>query len=180
MNLATILVEERKKKEETQQKVADTLYISRQSLSNWENGKNFPDVPMLIELSNYYDFSLDIIKGDPQFMKKVKKDYELINTKKANQKYSILLIIVTSLILLCILLLYVTVSFNKLAYQHYKGIMDSPLWVPKVFGYGLSINPYNKIGRILTIVLVIFLDFLFVALIIAILFFGYPATSFIH
>lgn len=206
MNLATILVEERKKKEETQQKVADTLYISRQSLSNWENGKNFPDVPMLIELSNYYDFSLDIIKGDLQFMKKVKKDYELINTKKANQKYSILLIIVTSLILLlsllliplsqnnvtllngitivifllCILLLYVTVSFNKLAYQHYKGIMDSPLWVPKVFGYGLSINPYNKIGRILTIVLVIFLDFLFVALIIASLFFGYPATSFIH
>ena len=139
-------------------------------------------------------------------MKKVKKDYELINTKKANKKYSILLIILTSLILLlsllliplsqnnvtllngitivifllCILLLYVTVSFNKLAYQHYKGIMDSPLWVPKVFGYGLSINPYNKIGRILTIVLVIFLDFLFVALIIASLFFGYPATSFIH
>lgn len=34
MNLATILVEERKKKGETQQKVADTLYISRQSLSN--------------------------------------------------------------------------------------------------------------------------------------------------
>lgn len=160
---------------------------------------------MLIELSNYYDFSLDIIKGDPQFMKKVKKDYELINTKKANKKYSILLIILTSLILLlsllliplsqnnvtllngitiiilllCILLLHVTVSFNKLAYQHYKGIMGSPLWVPKVFGYGLSINPYNKIGRILTIVLVIF-RFLFVALIIAILFFGYPATSFIH
>ena len=58
--------------------------------------------------------------------------------------------------------------------------MGSPLWVPKVFGYGLSINPYNKIGRILTIVLVIFLDFLFVALIIAILFFGYPDKSFIH
>ena len=120
-------------------------------------------------------------------MKKVKKDYELINTKKANKKYSILLIILTSLILLlsllliplsqnnvtllngitiiifllCILLLHVTVSFNKLAYQHYKGIMGSPLWVPKVFGYGLSINPYNKIGRILTIVLLILLDLLF-------------------
>ena len=60
MKLATVLVEERKKKGETQQKVADTLYISRQSLYNWENGKNFPEVPMLIELSNYYDFSLDI------------------------------------------------------------------------------------------------------------------------
>lgn len=139
-------------------------------------------------------------------MKQVKKDYELINTKKANKKYSILLIILTSLILLlsllllplsqnnitllnsitvlifllCILLLHVTVSFNKLAYQHYKGISDSPLWVPKAFGYGLSINPYNKIGRILTIVLLILLDLLFIGLIIAILLFGYPATSFIH
>ena len=156
MNLATILVEERKKRRNAT-KVADTLYIPRQSLSNWENGKNFPDVPMLIELSNYYDFSLDIIEGDPQFMKKVKKDYELINTKKANKKYSILLIIVTSLILLlsllliplsqnnvtllngitivifllCILLLHVTVSFNKLAYQHYKGIMDFPFGCQK-------------------------------------------------
>ncbi|MGL4334954.1 MAG: XRE family transcriptional regulator, partial [Lactococcus garvieae] len=53
-------------------------------------------------------------------------------------------------------------------------------WVPKAFGYGLSINPYNKIGRILTIVLLIFLDLLFIGLIIAILLFGYPATSFIH
>lgn len=146
MKLATVLVEERKKKGETQQKVADTLYISRQSLYNWENGKNFPEVPMLIELSNYYDFSLDIIKGDAQFMQQVKKDYELINTKKANKKYSILLIILTSLILLlsllllslsqnnitllnsitvlifllCILLLHVTVSFNKLDNQANK------------------------------------------------------------
>ncbi|MDN6538510.1 MAG: helix-turn-helix domain-containing protein, partial [Lactococcus sp.] len=45
MNLSSILVAERKKKGETQQKVADALYISRQSLSNWENGKNFPDIP---------------------------------------------------------------------------------------------------------------------------------------
>lgn len=196
---------EEKKEKRSKRSLIHSI-ISRQSLSNWENGKNFPDVPMLIELSNYYDFSLDIIKGDAQFMKQVKKDYELINTKKANKKYSILLIILISLILLlsllllplsqnnitllnsitvlifllCILLLHVTVSFNKLAYQHYKGISDSPLWVPKAFGYGLSINPYNKIGRILTIVLLIFLDLLFIGLIIAILLFGYPATSFIH
>ena len=206
MDLSTILVEERKKKGVTQQEVADTLYISRQSLSNWENGKNFPDVPMLIELSNYYGFSLDIIKGDTQFMKQVKKDYELINTKKANKKYSILLIILISLILLlsllllplsqnnitllnsitvlifllCILLLHVTVSFNKLAYQHYEGIADSPLWVPKAFGYGVSINPYNKVGKILTIALLVILDLFFIGAVVAIVFLDYPATSFIH
>jgi len=53
MKLATVLVKEQKKKGETQQKDADTLYISRQSLSNWENRKNFPDVLMLIGRSNY-------------------------------------------------------------------------------------------------------------------------------
>lgn len=206
MDLSTILVEERKKKGVTQQEVADTLYISRQSLSNWETGKHFPDVPMLVELSNYYDFSLDIIKGDTQFMKQIKKDYELINTKKANKKYSVLLIILTVLILLisvvllplagnhitlikylviidlllCILLLHVAVRFDKIVYQHYDGIPDSPLWVPKSFGYGVSINPYNKVGKILTIVLLISLDLFFIGIIIAILFLGYSATSFIH
>lgn len=206
MELSTVLVEERKKKGVTQQSVADALYISRQSLSNWENGKNFPDVPMLIELSNYYDFSLDIIKGDTQFMEQVKKDYELINTKKANKKYSIILIVLTTLIvlfsvvlvplvshnitllnsvtvvisLLCIALMHVAVGFTKVAYQHYKGLPDSPLWVPKAFGYGVSINPYNKFGRILTLALLIIIDLLFIGMSIAILFLGYSATSFMH
>ncbi|MGV8957399.1 helix-turn-helix transcriptional regulator [Lactococcus lactis] len=40
----------------TQQNVADELFLTRQSLSNWENGENFPDIPTLIELSNYYGF----------------------------------------------------------------------------------------------------------------------------
>ena len=114
MELSTILVEERKKKGITQQEVADTLYITRQSLSNWENGKNFPDIPMLVELSKYYDFSLDIIKGDSLLMNQVQKDYELINTKKANKKYSVLLVILTALIVLTSVVLIPLVSNNKI------------------------------------------------------------------
>lgn len=206
MELATILVSERKKKGETQQKVADALYISRQSLSNWENGKNFPDIPMLVALSNYYDFSLDIIKGDEQLMKQVKKDYELINTKKANKKYSVLLIILSVLILLnavvvspllahhpillkyttvitlllTIVLLHVSIRFTKLAYQQYEDIPDSPLWVPRTFGIGISINPYNKVGRRITIALLVIFDLLFIGMIIAMLFWHLPASALIH
>lgn len=206
MELSTILVEERKKKGITQQEVADTLYITRQSLSNWENGKNFPDIPMLVELSKYYDFSLDIIKGDAQLMNQVQKDYELINTKKANKKYSVLLVILTALIvltsvvliplvsnnkillksftlfdlLLCIVLIHTAVKFSKIVYQYYEGIPNSPLWVPKVFGYGISINPYNKFGKIITIALLVILDLFFIGAVVAIVFLDYPATSFIH
>lgn len=198
MELSTILVEERKKKGITQQEVADTLYITRQSLSNWENGKNFPDIPMLVELSKYYDFSLDIIKGDAQLMNQVQKDYELINTKKANKKYSVLLVILTALIvltsvvliplvsnnkillksftlfdlLLCIVLIHTAVKFSKIVYQYYEGIPNSPLWVPKVFGYGISINPYNKFGKIITIALLVILDFFFIGVGITMIFFG--------
>lgn len=206
MELATILVTERKKKGETQQKVADALYISRQSLSNWENGKNFPDIPMLIALSIYYDFSLDMIKGDEQFMKQVKKDYELINTKKANKKYAVLLIILLVLILLitvvvmplvmhnamlfkyitvitlllCIIILHVSIGFTKIAYQQYDGMPDSPFWVPRTFGIGVSINPYNKVGKIVTISLLVIFDLFFIGMSIAILFFGLPASSIVH
>lgn len=198
MELSTILVEERKKKGITQQEVADTLYITRQSLSNWENGKNFPDIPMLVELSKYYDFSLDIIKGDAQLMNQVQKDYELINTKKANKKYSVLLVILTALIvltsvvliplvsnnkillksftlfdlLLCIVLIHTAVKFSKIVYQYYEGIPNSPLWVPKVFGYGISINPYNKFGKIITIAILVILDLFFIGVGITMIFFG--------
>ncbi|WP_349651875.1 helix-turn-helix transcriptional regulator [Lactococcus lactis] len=95
----------------TQQNVADELFLTRQSLSNWENGENFPDIPTLIELSNYYGFSLDTIKGDEYLIKQVKKDYEylikqvkkdyeLINFKKANKKYSLTLTILLVIIML--------------------------------------------------------------------------------
>ena len=53
MKLSEVLVSERKKAGKTQQNVADDLFLTRQSLSNWGNGKNFPDIPILIELSNY-------------------------------------------------------------------------------------------------------------------------------
>lgn len=198
MELSTILVEQRKKKDETQQKVADNLFITRQSLSNWENGKNFPDIPMLIELSNYYNFSLDIIKGDTELMNKVQKDYELINTEKANKKYSVLLIVLTVLIvlmavviiplvtsnksltkfvtvfilMLSIILIHVAVKFGKVVYQNYEGMPNPPLWVPKSFGYGISVNPYNKVGKIITIALTVILDLFFIGTGIAILYFS--------
>ena len=163
-----------------------------------ENGKNFPDIPMLIELSNYYNFSLDIIKGDTELMNKVQKDYELINTKKANKKYSVLLIVLTVLIvlmavviiplvtsnksltkfvtvfilMLSIILIHVAVKFGKVVYQNYEGMPNPPLWVPKAFGYGISVNPYNKVGKIITIALTVILDLFFIGTGIAILYFS--------
>jgi len=69
-----ILKEKRKDLGLTQQEVADKLNVSRQTISNWEVGKSYPDTPTLIEISNFYNLSLDyMLKGDLNFMKKIEK-----------------------------------------------------------------------------------------------------------
>ena len=54
----------------TQEKVAEELNVSRQTISNWENEKSYPDIISVIGLSNLYSISLDdLLKGDEKMMK---------------------------------------------------------------------------------------------------------------
>jgi transcriptional regulator with XRE-family HTH domain len=49
----------------TQGEVAQKFFITRQTISNWENEKTYPDVASLIKLSDYYHISLDtLLKED--------------------------------------------------------------------------------------------------------------------
>lgn len=73
--IAEVLRSRRQELHLTQQAVADHLHVTRQTVSNWETGKNYPDVPTLIELSNYYGLSLDyLLKGDAQMIQQLKKE----------------------------------------------------------------------------------------------------------
>lgn len=60
----------------SQDELAQQIYVSRQTISNWETGKNYPDVKSLLLLSTLFHVTLDIlIKGDLQEMKE-KVNYE--------------------------------------------------------------------------------------------------------
>jgi transcriptional regulator with XRE-family HTH domain len=64
----------------TQEELADKIFVSRQTISNWENNKNYPDIKSLLFLSSLFRVSLDIlIKGDIKEMK------EKINTDDVNE-----------------------------------------------------------------------------------------------
>ena len=53
----------------TQEQVADKINVSRQTISNWENEKSYPDIIDRIDMSNLYSISLDeILKGDDKLM----------------------------------------------------------------------------------------------------------------
>lgn len=59
----------------TQQQAADSLNVTRQAISNWENGNNYPDIPTLINISELYQVSLDyLLKGDQALMTKFQTD----------------------------------------------------------------------------------------------------------
>ena len=68
----------------TQEKAAEKIDVSSQTISNWENEKSYPDIISVIELSNLYSISLDdLLKGDDAKMEHLQ---ESTNVVKSNQK----------------------------------------------------------------------------------------------
>lgn len=54
----------------SQNTLAEKVYVSRQTISNWENDKSYPDIKSLVLLSEIFEVSLDqLIKGDVEMMR---------------------------------------------------------------------------------------------------------------
>lgn len=62
----------------SQEELAERLYVSRQTISNWENGKSYPDIHSLLLLSTLFQVSLDeLVKGDIEMMEEEIKETEI-------------------------------------------------------------------------------------------------------
>ena len=84
----------------TQESVAEKVNVSRQTISNWENEKSYPDIISVIELSNLYSISLDeLLKGDEKMMEHLE---ESTNVVKSTRKLigAILMNIITVILLI--------------------------------------------------------------------------------
>ncbi|WP_105300776.1 helix-turn-helix domain-containing protein [Anaerococcus marasmi] len=96
------LKEARLKKNMTQEEVAEKIFVSRQSISNWENNKTYPDIGNVIALSDLYEISLDeLLKGSDNFMKHLEESTDLV---KSNKK--LIGIIILALITMIIIALF--------------------------------------------------------------------------
>lgn len=97
MELGNQIRKYRKELEISQEKLAEKIYVSRQTISNWENDKNYPDINSLLRLSEVFNISLDIlIKGD---LKKMKKDINEKDRKDFSKISNILAVLFGLLIL---------------------------------------------------------------------------------
>lgn len=56
----------------SQEELAEAVYVTRQTISNWENSKSYPDIKSLLILSNFFSVSVDyLVKGDIKKMKDI-------------------------------------------------------------------------------------------------------------
>lgn len=78
MNLSKQIKKHRERLSLSQEGLAEKLYVSRQTISNWENEKSYPDVHNLLLLSVLFDVSLDeLVKGDVEQMKETIEKTEM-------------------------------------------------------------------------------------------------------
>mgnify|MGYP003286301775 CR=1 FL=1 len=94
----------------TQEKVADELQVSRQTISNWENEKSFPDIVSVIKLSDLYKISLDeLLKGDMEMIRHLE---ESTNVVTSNKKL-LIMIALNGLLIFLLLLFSSMIAQNK-------------------------------------------------------------------
>lgn len=71
MEIGNRIREERDKHGLSQEDLANEIFVSRQTVSNWETGKTYPDVQSLLLLSNLFGVTIDsLVKGDEVEMAK--------------------------------------------------------------------------------------------------------------
>lgn len=117
----------------SQEELAEKIFVSRQTISNWENNKNYPDVKSLLLLSSLFSVSLDIlIKGDLEEMKEKIKTEDIDGFKHDSNIFSILLL---STILLPVPLL------------RFMGYVGAGIWGLIAIGaiyYAIRVEKYKK------------------------------------
>ena len=93
MELGKQIKMHRQEAELSQEELANRVYVSRQTISNWENDKSYPDVNSLVLLSEIFQISLDnLIKGDIGVMKEVIQKEEIEKMNRYGRIYTIMLI----------------------------------------------------------------------------------------
>jgi len=94
MELGNRIKEFRKKINLSQEELAEKIYTSRQTISNWENNKTYPDINSLKLLSNIFDVSLDnLIEGDIEKMKNKVEENDIKGFKMLSWIFTIEMVI---------------------------------------------------------------------------------------
>ncbi|CAI6082832.1 helix-turn-helix domain-containing protein [Cohnella sp. JJ-181] len=85
---------ERKRKGWSQEELAEKLYVSRQSVSKWENGQNYPGIEIIIKVSDLFEVTIDeLLRSDEELTRKVIKDSKQLAYPRLKAAFDVLFLI---------------------------------------------------------------------------------------
>lgn len=130
MDLGKKIIEMRKNKNLSQEQLAEILNVSRQTISNWENGRFYPDIDALVKISKYFNISLDdLLASDSNILKHLKVSTDIVRSNK-NILYAIILnifliilFVITGILLeesIAIIIIIFTISIISFSYLFYQ------------------------------------------------------------
>ena len=75
MSFGEQLKREREQKGWSQEELATKIHVSRQSVSKWETGKNYPSIEVIIDLSDLFGITIDeLLRSDGALKEKIIQD----------------------------------------------------------------------------------------------------------
>lgn len=89
MTLGSNIQKIRKEAHLSQEDFAEMFHVSRQTISNWENSKSYPDLETIIKMSDSFQISLDILLKEDLIMVKT-----FDNEVKSTRKYARALLVI--------------------------------------------------------------------------------------
>lgn len=139
MNVGARIKKYREKQNISQDELALKVFVSRQTISNWETNKSYPDIKSLTMLSNIFHVTLDdFIKGDIEEMKK-------IVSKEKIEKFNIM-----SYIFLVEMLIVMFSAYPLFTLDGYIGVIIWALFFVITFVTAIVIEKFKKKNDIQT------------------------------
>lgn len=93
------LKSERKNKGWSQEELAEMLFVSRQSVSKWETGQNYPSIDIIIKVSDLFGLTIDeLLRSDEELKQKVIKDSKKLAYPKLKFIFDVLFLVGVTLL----------------------------------------------------------------------------------
>ncbi|MBD2844241.1 helix-turn-helix transcriptional regulator [Paenibacillus sp. IB182496] len=110
---------ERDKKGWSQEELAEKLFVSRQSVSKWENNQNYPSIEIIMKISDLFQLTIDeLLRSDDALTKQVIRDSKQLAYPKIKMTIDFVFLIGVGLLVfkLIVLLLTKTTSLDVSLY----------------------------------------------------------------
>ena len=148
MEIGTKLKNARNNANLTQEDIAEKIGVSRQTVSNWENNKSYPDIISVIRLSDIYGISLDtLLKEDENMIKHLDESTNIVKSKNRLRKL-LPVLAYTVIWALCVLLLWLYSDRDAGTYSIFVfwGILPVSTLIISAISGKEDFKPFFKIG----------------------------------